>query len=205
MLLNEMPINGKDLYNLNSRKKYLEETLILLNDLKTKELIKKFNTDFMYFLTNDFFVLLKDEKIQAFIRYHKIGESFYVDVIENITRVPNVSLKIYSFILNKLKFKEIITGDILSDKNINAHKRFLMNSPAFSIYIRDKNGERQIRSDAEITSEMMYGGRKESVFVIRENLSLIAKMYNTTEEAVLEEYLGEYLENFTKYIKKLRS
>lgn len=206
-ILNEMPVDGKDLYNRPSSKEFVKNSLELLNGLKKSEKIKKFNKDYNYFITSDFLTILKGQEIAAFIRFGQDKKSFYVLNIENILKIPAISIMIYSFILTALKFDEILTGNLLSDKNIKAHKKFLIDSPVFSLFLRKNGKDTPIDSEDEIDAEMKFGGDRNAVFVLKENISVISEMYQTTSEIVLEEYIVMYFKtpkNFSEYIKILK-
>ncbi len=115
------------------------------------------------------------------------NKTFEVHVIRNLCNEKNLSFKVYRAILDVTEFKEIITGDGLSLSNLKAHKNAL---GAFKIYIRTKEGDKQIEDKWEFDYYAKRDNENE-VYVLKESGQL--RYIKENLKGNLDEYIDFYI------------
>lgn len=185
-ILNEMPRKIGSLIGSPRREEFLKNIIQKISEIKIQP---KNYGKYKYIISenDNLFVLYKDSEIQGFISFVITGRKFQVLNIENILKINGFSIICFQIIL-KSYYKEILTGDLLSNENIRAHKKFL---DIFKMYHEDE----QIESTQEIDNIIKQDNKK-TQFIIKENFSNILEFHNKnygftelTEPDLLDEYI----------------
>lgn len=117
-----------------------------------------------------------------------------IDTREDI----RISILSYHFILSKLDFKEIETGDNLSDKNISVHRKMICNILPYSVYIRNKYDDIIINNNSDFEKEIKKNDSN-STFVLKENNSSILKVLEMCNQSI-DDLLEDIIENVIESI-----
>ena len=131
--LQETPYNGGNLDVMKIAKEFSKNALKYISKLKPKH---KLFGEYMYNMDKNVFVVFKEDIAVFYIFYKKEGKAMKITNVENISNIRDLSFKIYSAILHLKIFDEIFTGEVLSTKNINAHKKYL--SKNLNLYVNDE-------------------------------------------------------------------
>lgn len=175
-LLIESPLNLYDIYNLsgfsNASKQHIDNILI---SNTTKH---KFNKDYQYTLDNNYFSLYKDNALIFYIYFDLCGKDcMHIKMMDKKTDIKGISILVYHFILNTLKFKEIETGNKLSDKNIKAHKNMIGKILPYNMYIRSNGKDALINNTTDLDIQIKKNDTN-STFVIKESEYLLEYLLN---------------------------
>lgn len=125
--------------------------------------------------------------MDLFIVFIEQNKTFNVKVVRNLSNEKNLSFKVYRAILDGTKFNEITTGDGLSLANLKVHKNAL---GAFKIYIRTKEGDKQIEDRWEFDYHMKRDNPNE-LFVLKESGQL--RYIRENLDGNLDGYLDCYM------------
>lgn len=181
--LNESPEYLGDMTGLQYKEDFKNKILD-----KEKEKAKKLFSNFNYIIKeNTFYVFRKNEILDLFIVFTEQNKTFNVKVVRNLSSEKNLSFKVYRAILDGNKFNEITTGDGLSLANLKAHKNAL---GAFKIYIRTKEGDKQIEDRWEFDYHMKRDNPNE-LFVLKESGQL--RYIRENLDGDLDGYLDFYM------------
>lgn len=189
--LNESPSNLGDMDGLQYKEDFKDKVIENFSKLdnKEKKKAKKLFKEFKYIIKDNTFYLFRDSLIlDLFITFTKKNKTFEVQVIRNLSNEKNLSFKVYRAILDITEYKEITTGDGLSLSNLKAHKNAL---GAFKIYIRTKEGDKQIEDKWEFDYHIKKDNENE-VFVLKESgqLRYIRENLNGALDGYLDFYIS---------------
>lgn len=188
-----MPARAGDIYNLSSYKEAVQKFVKEIYDEQPKILPCKIPGVDSYSFSKKYFVLYKETKIISFIKYTKKSKTMFIEQVENLSSIKGISLQMYLFILKNKLFKDIETGDILSDKNVSAHKSMVGKTSPFKFYIRNLETKEDVLivSAADIDQEMKKDDMSK-VFVIKENFEMV-KVLTSRLEQDGEKFINEMI------------
>ena len=183
--LNEMPIKLGNINGLPSKIKFREDIIRKFNNLKTEKLFD----NFYYYIDDNILFVVKDSELVLYILFKEDKNSFIVKVIENISGIKGLAFKVYRAILDKTKYNEIITGDMLSNTNIKSHKNAL---ESFKIYLRVPNEQDKLVNSEDI-DKIYRNSNKNELFVLKESerFSGLNENYGTEFDEYINFYFKE--------------
>lgn len=195
--INEAPINLYDVYELPG---FQSASTTHIKTILSKNLPKHtFNSKYQYTIDDNYFALYEDDSLIFYIYFNKCkNHCMHVKMVDKKTNTPGISILVYNFILTKLGFKEIETGNKLSDKNISLHSRMVGHISPFKIYVR-YNGEDTLISNKKELQQEINKNNKNSSFVIKESdvgTTTVQWLNYDSEDLFLQEVINN-IENYT--------
>lgn len=187
--LNESPYNIGNADETNAALEFSKQVKDYIKDVTPKN---KLFSNYMYGEKENTIVIFHQNIPVFYILYKKEGRDMKIKNIENISNIKGLSFKIYNAILLHGLFDKIYTGDSLSAKNIEAHKKYITNN--FNIYISDTNEPVTLQNfdniikKLDIKTEFYITNNKYNEMLLHKyNLEIIKSDNSTIIDKIIED------------------